>query len=57
MMDIYKQNNIEFNITFCETNIRWLCGDLSSEERDRKIAFNFAEVARLKNKLKDEWSK
>jgi len=32
--------NLEFQITFAETNIAYLSGEPESESRERKIAFN-----------------
>jgi hypothetical protein len=38
--------NAEFQLTFCETNLRWLLGD---EPRDEaKIDYTQSEITRLK---------
>lgn len=44
--------NIEFQITFCETNLRYLLGEPESEDRDNKIAFMKSEIKRLKEEVK-----
>lgn len=46
-----SKTNMEFNIIWCETNIRYLHDELPSEDRDRKIAFNVAEIECLKAAL------
>jgi len=40
--------NNNFQITFCETNLRWLAGEPPSEERTRKEQKMVSEIARLK---------
>jgi hypothetical protein len=39
--------NNEFQIAFCETNLRWLAGEPVSEERTRKEQFMISEIKRL----------
>ena len=44
-----KKQNLEFNLAFCETNLRWLLG---AEELNKKaIAFNKKEIKRIKKEL------
>jgi len=40
--------NKEFQITFCETNLRWLAGEPPSDERTRKQQAMMQEIDRLK---------
>ncbi len=40
--------NNEFQITFCETNLRWLNGEPPSGERTRKQQTMMQEIDRLK---------
>jgi len=49
-----NRKNLEFNIAWCETNLRWIAGEPPSEERDRKLAFNVAEITRLELKNVEE---
>lgn len=42
------QKNNDFQITFCETNLRWLAGEPPSDERDRKMQVMVLEIERLK---------
>jgi len=46
-----KRKNIEFQITFCETNLRYLAGEPPSEEVTRKQKFMVDEIDRLKKEL------
>jgi hypothetical protein len=47
-----KKENTEFNITFCETNLRWLSGNPESPENTKKIEKTKKEISRLKKILK-----
>jgi hypothetical protein len=47
----YWRRNKEFQITWCETNIRWLDGESPSEKRDTSILYMMDEIRRLKEKL------
>jgi len=38
----------DFQITFCETNLRWLEGEPPSEERTRKQQAMVSEIERLR---------
>ena len=38
----------DFQIAFCETNLRWLAGEPPSEERTQKEKFFVSEIERLK---------
>jgi hypothetical protein len=42
-----KLHNIEFQIVWCEDNLRWLAGDPPSEERTRRQEYMTSEIARL----------
>jgi len=43
-----KKENTEFNIAFCETNLRWLAGNPESPENTKKIEKVKKEITRLK---------
>ena len=44
-----KKQNLEFQLTFCENNLRYLLGDpIPNEEL---IDFNREEIKRIKNEL------
>jgi hypothetical protein len=44
-----KKQNLEFNLTSCETNLRYLLG---AEELNKKaITFNKKEIKRIKKEL------
>jgi len=47
-----KKENTEFNITLCETNLRWLSGNPESPENTKKIEKTKKEISRLKKILK-----
>lgn len=46
-----RKSNLEFKITFSETNLRWLYGEPQSESRDKKIDFNKKEIEKAKIEL------
>ena len=45
-----SKHNMEFQLTWCETNLHYLYGteDLNNAEIKRKIAFMESEIERLK---------
>lgn len=40
-------DNIRFQITFCQSNLRWLRGNALSDDRDKGIQFMEQEIERL----------
>jgi len=46
--------NNDFQIAFCETNLRWLAGDPPSEERAQKVRAMVREIERLNDTYQEE---
>ena len=44
-----KKQNLEFQLTFCENNLRYLLGDPTPNKE--LIGFNREEIKRIKNEL------
>ena len=44
-----KKQNLEFQLTFCENNLRYLLGDPTPNKE--LIDFNRGEIKRIKNEL------
>jgi hypothetical protein len=50
-----KKQNLEFQLTFCENNLRYLLGDPTPNEE--LIGFNREEIKRIKNELETNTNK
>lgn len=48
-----NEEQILFNITFCQTNLRWLNGDPPSEKKNKAIEFQKMEIERLTKLLNE----
>ncbi len=46
--------NNDFQIAWCETNLRWLVGEPPSDERTRRIQAMISEIERLSQDNKSE---
>jgi len=46
-----KKKNAEFQLVWCETNLRYLVGEPPSEKRNKNIEYMKSEIERLRKKL------
>lgn len=47
--EVKHQQNLEFQLTFCETNLRYLLGDENPDKK--KIEYMKKEIKRIKKEL------
>ncbi len=48
-----RKENLEFNIVWCESNLRWLAREPQSEERTRKEKCMIAQIERCNKELEE----
>lgn len=52
-----RKANLEFQVAFSETNLRYLHGEPSSPERDRAIAMNETAIREASQELAEQEAK